>query len=433
MFKKLLVFIPFLVFGDSFKDIRLSIENSLKYKLAQKKVQIYKEKLKSVKAKNYGSLDLEYNGVLFFKRPMMKTEAKEPVAVASDGVHLVYQTFNTEQPLSDKTHFIGSLTYSYPIFTGFAISGLIQKSKLELIKSKLELQNTKRELILNAAKLYSNIYSLKCQLKALNSAKSALQSAREKAEGFYKEGLINKSALDEINAKYYEVIADIKNIESMKNSLLNTLSYLINKKVSSIDGIVSLDKMVFNPKFENRPDVKAIKETLLISSEDIKLAKSKLYPQVAFQIALKREADDVFLTKNDYQNIDKSYVGIGIKYNIFDGGEKNAEIQMAKKLKLSNLIFYNDYLKNIKTEYQNDLNSYKALFFRLKAAKEEVKARESYYEYVKAKFNEGLSDSSDLNDAIAKLASAKAKRDSIKSEIFFLNVKLKLNGGEYVY
>jgi len=431
--KIVIISIPFLLFAETFNDIRLNIENSLKYKLAKQKVEIYKQKLKSIKAKNYGSIDISYSAVHFFDQPVMKLTTAQPVAVASDGVHLVYQTFDSELPMSDKNHYVGSIIYSYPVFTGFAVSSLISKSKLELIKAKLDLQNVKRSLLLNAAELYSGIYSLKCQINALESAKKALLSAKEKAQGFYNEGLINRSSLDEINAKYFEVIADIKNLEAKKASLLNSLSYLINKKIDRIDGIIDLSRLDFKPDFENRPDVKAIRETLSISDEDIRLAKSKRYPQVYFEGGVKREGDNIWLTDNDYQNIDKSYVAIGVKYNIFDGGSSSADIQMAKTAKLSSVIFYNDYLNEIKTEYQNDLSSYKALFFRLKAAREEVKARKSYYEYIKAKFNEGLADSSDLNDAIAKLAAAKAKRDAIKSQIFFLNVKLKLNGGEYVY
>jgi outer membrane protein TolC len=134
------------------------------------------------------------------------------------------------------------------------------------------------------------------------------------------------------------------------------------------------------------------------------------------------------LNENDYQNIDKSYIALGIKYNIFDGGAKKADLQMAKLAKNAEVLFYNDYLNKVKTEYQNDLNTLKALYSQLNAAKEEVKARESYYEYIKAKFNEGLSDSSDLNDAIAKLASSWAKKEAIKAKIFFLNIKLRSNG-----
>jgi hypothetical protein len=59
------VIIPFLLNAQNFNDIASYVQNSLKYKLAQKRVDILKEKLKALKAKNYGSLDLNYKGELW--------------------------------------------------------------------------------------------------------------------------------------------------------------------------------------------------------------------------------------------------------------------------------------------------------------------------------------------------------------------------------
>ena len=335
MYKKIFVIIPFLLNAQNFNDIASHIQNSLKYKLAQKRVEILKERLKALKAKNYGSLDFNYNALHFFNQPVMKLTSKTPIAVASDGVHLVYKTFKSELPMSDKNHFTMSVVYSYPIFSGFAITNSIKKAEIELIKEKLNVKNTKRVLLLNAAQLYSLIFSLKSQLKALNAAKEALLSAKEKASALYKEGLINKSNLDEIDAKYYEVVADIANINSQKKVALNSLSYLVNEKISDIDDIGIVKKLKFTPDFQKRPDIKAIKEALKISSLDIKLAKSKLYPQIVFQVGIKKEGDNLIITQNDYQNIDKSYSAIAIKYNLFDGGEKKAQIESAKLAKLA--------------------------------------------------------------------------------------------------
>ena len=427
LFHSLILLLPIFLNAESFNEIQKDIINSLKYKMQQQKVKIYEQKLKSIKAKNYGSLDIEYNAVHLFKQPVMKMDTMQPVAVDSTTNQLVFTPTHSELPMADKNHFVGVIKYSYPLFTGFAISNLIDKAKLELIKEKLNLENVKRELILNTAEIYSNIYALNSKIYALKKAKEALLNAKEKAEGFYKEGLINKSGLDDIGAKYFEIVASIKETKAQKQALLNLLSYVVNKKINKIDGI-TIKNIKCAPNFQNRPDVKAIKETLKISDKNIELAKSKYYPQIGIEAGLKKEADNIALNENDYQNIDKSYIALGIKYNIFDGGAKKADLQMAKLAKNAEVLFYNDYLNKVKTEYQNDLNTLKALYSQLNAAKEEVKARESYYEYIKAKFNEGLSDSSDLNDAIAKLASSWAKKEAIKAKIFFLNIKLRLNG-----
>ena len=254
-----ILLLPIFVYAQNFNDIQTQISNSLKYKMQQNKIKIYEKKLKSIKAKNYGSLDVEYNAIHLFKQPVMKMD---------------FMNQKTEMPASDKNHFIGVIKYSYPLFTGFAITTSISKSKLELIKEKLNLKNVKRKLLLNSAEIYSNIYALKAKIKALKTAKQALLSAKEKAVGFYEAGMLDKSKVDEIDAKYFEIIALIDEAKAQKKSLLNLLSYIVNTKITSVDDI-DTSSYTLAPNFENRPDIQAIKETLKIADKDIKLAKSK--------------------------------------------------------------------------------------------------------------------------------------------------------------
>jgi len=425
--KKIILFFPLFILAQNFDSLKNEIQNSLKYKIKEKQIEIYKQKVIQAKALNVGKLNLEYNGAYFFEQPVMKLNTLEPVAINNN--QLVYKEISSSLPMSEKKHFIGEIKYSYPIFNGFAITNIIKKANLNLIKQKLELKNLKRVLTIQIAQIYANIYALNQQIKALNTQKEAILNSKQKAEALYNAELLDKSNLDEIDAKYFETIASIQNIKSQQKSLLETLSYIINKQINKIDSIYISHKN-FKPNFLKRSDVKAIKQTLKIANVDIQIAKSKLYPFINFAVALKKEADTALLNRNDYQNIDKSYAGISITYNIFDGGEIKSKIEMAKIAKIENQLFFNDYLKQIKTEYSNLLNQYNALFYQLNSAKKEIKARESYYEYIKAKFDEGFADVSDLTTALAKLTSSKAKKEIIKSQIFFIEKQLELNKGE---
>ena len=423
---RIFLFLPAFAFAINYNTLISHVSNSYIYKLSKNKITLAKKALKATKALNYGKLDAKYVAVRFFEVPKLKITTPMPVAALPDG-SLVYQNVNSELPMSDKSHFIGEIKYSYPLFTGYAITSSIEKSKLNVLKEKLNFQNTKRVLILNATKLYCAIYALKMQQNALKKAKEAVLSAKDKAKALFNAGLINKAQIDEIDAKYFNIIAEIKAVNSKKEELTNTLSTLLNVQIDSIDTLGDI-KISNELNAKNRPDVKALKLELKIQNENLKLAKSSFYPKLLAEIALKKEADNLGLSKNDYQNIDKSYASIGIEYNIFSGGADREKLEMAKIAKIQALLFYKDYLQKAKTELKNDLATLEALKYRLKAAKKEVKARESYYEYVKAKFDEGLADSSDLNDAIANLAVSRAKRDKIKSDIFFYTVKTNLDG-----
>ncbi|EDM22981.1 TolC family protein [Caminibacter mediatlanticus] len=423
---KVFLLLPLFLSAESFSDIQKDVINSLTYKMAKEKIKIFKKKLEIVKSKNYGSVDVKYSYAHLFNQPILKMNTMQPVAVNPVTNLFIYKEIYTEFPAGPQNIYSFEAIYSYPIFTGFAISNNIKKSKLELIKTKLEAKNVKRVLILKAAELYSNIYALNKQIKALKVAKNSLLDAKNQVESLYKEGLTAKSNVDIINAKYYELLAKIKEVKSQKNRLLNMLSFLLNKKITKIDG-VNIKQKLPKPNFEKRVDVKALKTALNISNKDIKLAKSLLYPKVGLQIGLKKEAQNLLLSKNDYQNIDRSFVGVGIEWS-FDLGKKS-QIEMAKIAKNIALTNYHNYLNQIKTEYQNDLDTLNALKYQLKSAIAEVSARKSYYEEIKAKFNQGLVDSVKLKDAISNLAIARAKRDYIKSQIFFIKTKLILNSG----
>ncbi len=428
---KIVLLFPFILNAKSFNQLIKLIDNSNLIKIYQKNIQIQKEKLNQTKAKNYGKVDLEYDYSHLFENPTVNFDLLSPIAAENAGTSplypLIYKEFDTKMRMGDKNNFIGSLIYSYPLFTGFAITEAINIQKLNVIKSKLELSNIKRNLILNTAKLYAGIYALNKKIQALKEAKMALLSAKEKGVALFKEGLINKSTLDEIDAKYYEINADISKAIAKKKSLLNRLSYLLNTKITSIANIPN--ETLKKEDIFNRPDVKTLKITLKITQKYIKLAKSNLLPKIYFQAGIKKEATNIGLDKNDYQNVDKSFVALSFQYNLFNGGEDTSKIEEAKLAKLKTFIYFRDYLNKVKTDYKNDLFMLNALKERLFAAKKEIKARRSFYEYIKAKFNEGLADVTDLNDAIAKLAQAKAKKDYIKSEIFFWILKANIDGG----
>ncbi len=428
---KIVFLLPIFLNAENFNELIKLINNSNIVKIYEKNIEIQKKRLNQAIAKNYGRLDLEYDYEYLADRPVMKMNSPEPIAAENLGsaplYPLVYKNIHSKLTVGKKNNFVGSLTYSYPLFTGFAISNLIDVEKLNLIKSKLKLQNIKRNLKLKIAKIYAEIYAIKKKIYALNEAKDALLAAKEKAKALYNEGLINKSTVDEIDAKYYEIKANIDEVKAQKKSLFNILKYIINKKINSISKLPNIS--LKSVEFLNRPDILEIKKTLQIATKNIDLQKSNFYPKIFIQAGIKKEATDATLNNNDYRNIDNSYVALSFKYNIFNGGADRAKIEEAKITKIKSYIFFRDYFNKVKTDYKNDLLNLNAFKNRLLSAKKEIKARRSYYEYIKAKFDEGLADVTDLNDAIAKLAAAKAKKDYIKSQIFFYTLKANIDGG----
>ena len=427
--KLLLILFSISLCGETFSQIAYRITNSLKYKLQKKEIRLFQYRLKEVESKKWGKIESEYRILYRFQTPILKFETQAPVGVTNG--QIIYAPIETPFPLGKKKLFIGILRYSYPLFTGFALSKSIKKAQLEVIREQLKLENLKRELLLKAGELYSSIYQIKAEIWALEKAREALVIARNQAQSLSQEGLIDQATLDGITAQYYQTVASIKAKKAKKRALLNLLSYLLNQKITDIEGIRIL-KPQFHPNFQSRPDIKVLKKELQVADTKIELVKARYYPQIGVEVGFKLEGENLWLSKNSYRNLDQSYWAVVIKYPIWEGGNRKAQLEEAKIEKLANLLFYKNYLKKVETNYKNNKAQLDALYYQLKAVKAEIKARKSYYKMISGKFKEGLADSSDFTRAVAQLTEARAQKEALRAQIFFLILKLKLDGGEKI-
>ena len=336
-------------------------------------------------------------------------------------------------PMGKRDNFEGEISIAYPLFTGFAISAQINQSHLETQKAILRKKDLKRKLYLKATQLFAEIKVTQAYIKAQLQAKKAMQEALKKAKGFFKQGLIAPSELYNIKSKLYKIDSIIRKSYSNKNKLLNTLSYLANTKITEVNGDIS-NKIPSSKRLkilahQHRSDILALKKLLDINDEQIKLAKSSLYPKVALKAGLKRHGDTLALNGDGYTNADNSYIAMDINYNLYNGGKDIHTIESARYIKLSNQSKLIDYIHQVDMQIDNAYSDLKALRYRLKSAKMQVKAQKEYYRLTLGRFENQMASADELSRAIASLANAKANKEAIIYSIKLLKAKIKLLGG----
>ena len=336
-------------------------------------------------------------------------------------------------PTATKDRFEGEISISYPIFTGFAITSQIHLSQLEVEKAKLKQKDLKRNLYLKAITLFGSIKSINSAIKSQKEAKRATKAALKKAQGFYSHGLIAPSELYNIKAKLYEIESILAQSYSKREKLLNTLSYLTNTPIKHIDGSIDINlpslKKLKAIAHKNRADILVLKKILDINDEQIKLAKSTLYPQIAIKAALKRDGDSLSLNGDGYTNADNSYIAMGINYNLYSGGKDIHRIESARYLKLSNQSKLIDYIHRVDSQIDNAYSDLKALRYRLKSATMQLKAQREYYRLTLGRFENQMASADELSRAIASLANIKAQRETILYSIKVQKAKIRLLGG----
>ena len=337
-------------------------------------------------------------------------------------------------PMGRTRNFIGALTLSYPLFTGFAVSASIDRARWQAERARLKTLDLKRNLILKATELYGVVEAYGRILRAQQKAKSAILAALKKAQGLYKNGLIPPADLYNIRAKAYEIDARITQTRSTRQQMLRSLAYLSGLPMHGIEGGISLPPLpgrahAKRMAWSRRVDLRALQSALHMDEAQIRLAESRYYPTVGVRAALKRHGDTLALNGDGFTNADQSYAGIEVNWNLFNGEQDRHHVEAARYKRLASASALVDYRERVATEIDNAYLELSALRAKRKSAAMQVRAQEEYYKLTEGRFANQLASADELSRSIASLADARAKAAVIATKIRVQEAKIWLLTG----
>lgn len=414
--KRLLTFIfPTLIWAQSYQEVISGLDHSLMLQSAQQLETASLENYRAAEGKNLPTLDASVTAIKFQETPTV--------------------TFGLiKLPMGTKKHTEGSLTLTYPLFSGFAISSSIEKAKLSHEKAALEVADLKRNLYVNATKLYSAVAAVDEIIMAQEEAKIAISESYAKAKGLYDNGMLAPAELYAIEAKKFEIDAQITESQNRKSQALNQLSYLTGDKIKSAQiptnklPVIEENEMIAIA-LRQREDVLALTKSMDIAQSDVRIAQSRYYPNVALIGSLKGQGDSLEFDGDGYTNGNKSYAGVAASWNLFSGFSDIHTTEAAKAAKLASLLTLEDYKHRVTTEIDNAYLNVYATQSKLESARMQVKASGEYAKLTSGRFENQLAGADELSRSIADLASAKAKAAKLESELFNQTAVLWLEGG----
>ncbi len=398
----IVLFLPLLLMAGEFTKVLEGVQKGRLLQAKDFQAKAMRALYLAQKAQNLPSLDATLDAAKLRETPTMY-------------LHLPRQPV-VGLPMGKKTHIEGALMLRYPLFSGFAITSMIQKSRLEYLKAKLTKKDLQRNLYLEAARLYAALYAANEEVSALQKAYAALRLSYKKAQGLYDQGLAPLSDVYNIEAKMYAIKAQLASAQARQKSVANTLAYLSGYKPKATQlPHITLPQ---TSTLLQRADIAALSKELAIGKSQIKLAKSTLWPKIGIEASLKRFGDSIALDGDGYRNADESYVGIGVRYNLFHGMGDMHKIEAAKAAYLAKRSYFNDYVQRAKTDLANAKIKLGALQEKLAWAKKQLRAAREYARLVQGRYDNQLASADELSRAIAQEAEAKAKLAAVRSEIF---------------
>ena len=398
------------LWGSDLKEVIEALETNRLVQTRAYEAKAREHLYRAAKGANLPSLDADLNAVWLREQPTITLELPSMPRM--------------KVPMGKKRTFRFEAAISYPLFTGFSITNMIEKSRYEAMASRLKKRDLKRNLSSQAVGLYAGLYASGQQLKALKAAKKALELSYKKAKGFYDQGLVPRSDLYNIEAKRFEVEAAIEETKAQRRDLQNSFRYL----VGFVPDRIRFKKFELPGKldFRKRADIEALRKELLGAKSDIGIAKSRFYPQIGLKAAFRRFGDTLALDGDGVRNADESYIGAGINYNLYSGGSDKERVEAAKAAWMAKRSYLSDYIHKVKTDIDNAYNTLRALQKRYEWAKKELAAKREYRALTQGRYENQLASADELSRAIADEAAAEARMKGLRAQIFAQKCKILL-------
>jgi len=206
----------------------------------------------------------------------------------------------TSFPVNTKDNYQWRGTVTQPLFTGFALVSSYELAKLGIDQSEMEVELKKLDLALKAKEAYFGILTADKSVEVAEKDVESRESNVNVARSFYKVGMIPvndllKAEVELANSQQNLVRA--RNGARLARSVFNiVLARPVNSPVDVKDILAYIPEQgdfqeLLEQALRNRPEMKLIDINILQTDRQIRLARSKNYPEISLSYDYIREGD----------------------------------------------------------------------------------------------------------------------------------------------
>jgi outer membrane protein TolC len=227
-----------------------------------------------------------------------------------------------------QNYFKSKLSYEVPLYTGGKLSSY-QKITHAVSKIK-QLDKTAmiNEKLYQTKKSFYDMALLQNSLQKITTLEANIVMLKEITKNMIDEGYAKKIDLLEVESKEANIVRIKNQLHSNEKLLYQFLSFLLNRKVNSIE--VPQSDIVYQHKstnLENSIDIQKAKAGLEIFTQKKEVANSSYFPVIGARAEV-ATADDTFL--GDAVDHASYTVGAQLKWNLFNGGADSANSEKSQ-------------------------------------------------------------------------------------------------------
>jgi outer membrane protein TolC len=344
-------------------------------------------------------------------------------------------------PLGTKNNYQWQGTITQPIFTGFALTSAYELSRLGIDLSNMELDIEKLDIALNAKEAYFNILKADKAVLVAQSAVESLQEHLKVAQNFYDVGMIPvndllKAEVELANSEQNLIKA--QNGAKLARASFNiVLSRPINTPVEVLDikdytiEPIDFDRF-YDQALQKRPEIRSVEINDQQIDQQIRLAKSKYYPEVSLTYNYTKSGDSPSVSGSSALLDSSGWQAMAnLSWNIWNWGSDHYSVRQ-KELNKEQLINTRRSIEDgIKLEIKIAVLNLEETEKRIPSAKKAVEQGEENLRVSNERYKAQVTTSTEVLDAQTLLTQARVNYYSALYDHSLAKAALLRALGEY--
>ncbi len=236
-------------------------------------------------------------------------------------------------------------TVRQPVFTGFSLLSTYELAKLGIDRSEWELEQEKLNLVLAVKEAYFNILRADMAVDIVRREIEALQSHLEVSRNFYDVGII---PINDLLKAEVELANAVQNLVRAQNAAMNARASFNNvlarpthlpvdvEDVSAYQPIAFQLEEGMKKALLHRPEIRLVNIALLQADQQIRLARSRYYPEVSVFYDYIKAGDEYDVSGSEFHDANSWQTGALLTWTFFEWGKTRNAVRerVSEKIQL---------------------------------------------------------------------------------------------------
>lgn len=335
-----------------------------------------------------------------------KLLVKEAVGLPFNAIFPENMLLTDIKNLQDKNILKSSVDVDWVLFSGFEANNAIKASKHKEASLNYLGMAEKDKVALKIIETYNNLALVYASKKVLTTSETYLNEQEHYVKQAIENGLTTPISRKKIELAQHQLASKKLEFEHNKTLLIEVLHKLTGESREQLSILMpKLESFELNSlsETEKRNEIKALEEAKNASLFKAKMEKNHVIPKIALKGHYEFVEDDLSLLDPQW------YVGVGIKWHIFDGNES----RLKSKKSLLESEKYNEQLKEaedmISLSIVKAKLTYEASLQNIKIVLKEIEIADDTYNIVSKQYKNNLASITDVLDAITDVEKAHFK------------------------